>query len=122
MRKLIQTRLGDDGNCYPTVIACMLDKESPEDVIQIQEHYDDPRWVEKLMRWIAKEGYIMYAITGHDAALEDEFYFVIGNTHRFPDGSVTHVCIYQNGKLFHDPHPDQTGLISEDYFEVIKKI
>lgn len=47
MKKLIQTRIHkgfnppeDRGNCFPTVIACFMNLESPEDCIQIQEHYN----------------------------------------------------------------------------------
>jgi hypothetical protein len=121
MKKLIQTRTGKRGNCYPTVVACILDKESPEDVIQIQEIYKtDARWWEKFIMWIAREGYVIYQLDGHSDR-EDEFYLVHGKTKRFPEGNIRHVCIYQNGKLFHDPHPDQSGLITEEFFEVIKK-
>ena len=48
----------------------------------------------------------------------DEYYLVSGNTIR----NIKHVCIYKNGKLFHDPHPSQQGLISETSIHTLRKI
>jgi hypothetical protein len=121
MKKNIQTRLGNDGNCYPTVVSCILDKDSAEDVLQIQEYYDDPRWIEKWLTYLHDEGCIAFQLDGH-SGIDDEFYLVTGNTKRYPDGSVKHICIYRNGELWHDPHPDQSGLTTEEFFEIIKKI
>ncbi len=123
MKKLIQTRLHNPpvsrGNCLPTAIACFMDLESPEDVIQVQEFYDvDPDWHIKLLEWINIRGWDLGSLRGH---LEtDEFYLVSGVSPRNPN--VNHVCIYQKGKLYHDPHPDQTGILTEDYFEYLEKL
>lgn len=122
MRKLQQTRLHNppevQGNCFPTVIACFLDSDSPEDVIQIQENYTESDWNIKLYNWLEERGWIWGVIDGH--LYDDSFYMVIGKTERFPN--INHVCIYQNGKLYHDPHPEGNGLITEDIFEGLIKI
>jgi hypothetical protein len=125
MKKLIQTRLHDSmklkerGNCFPTVIACIMDLESAEDVIQIQEYYkevdEDNDWINVLVKWLNERGYEWYGLKDHKH--DDSFYLATGKTER---GTV-HVCIYQNGKLFHDPHPSGKGLISILNFEVIEK-
>lgn len=119
MRKLQQTRLHNppeiQGNCFPTVIACFLDLDSPEDVIQIQENYTESDWNVKLYNWLEERGWIWRAMDGH--LYDDSFYMVIGKTERFPN--INHVCIYQNGKLYHDPHPEGNGLITEEIFETI---
>jgi len=73
-----------------------MDKDSAEDVIQIQEYYDS-NWVDILCDWLDKNGYEWYSINGH-SKIKDEYYLVIGNSMR----GVSHVCIYQNGKLYHD--------------------
>lgn len=127
MKKLIQTRLHNppeqEGNCFATVIACLMDLDSPEDVLQFQEFYDWKKtgrsWVDELTEWLLKRNYKWFSIKGHHQAKKDEFYLVTGNTSRSKD--VLHVCIYQNGKLVHDPHPDQSGLTTEKYFEIIRK-
>jgi len=125
MKKLIQSRLHDPphqvGNCFPTVIACLMDLDDPEEVIQIQEFYDDPRWIVRLLSWLHSKGYIYFAIGDHDSAQKDEYYLVSGKTSRF-GGKYEHICIYQNSKMVWDPHPSGIGLLDETYFEVLKKV
>jgi len=101
------------------VIACLLDLDSAEDAIQMQEYYNGTdRYVSVMLNWLFKRGYIMYGLSGH-SDVKDEFYIVSGQSPR--NHKIHHACIYQNGKLYHDPHPDGTGLVSEEYFEVIEK-
>lgn len=120
MKKLQQTRVHNPpeilGNCFPTVIACFLDLNSPEDVIQIQEKYQEINWKVQLQDWLKSKGWIWRRITGH--LYDNSFYIVVGQTNR----GAKHVCIYQNGKLYHDPNSCNTGLITEDYFEELKEI
>jgi len=123
MKKLIQTRLHngdspkDRGNCFPTVIACLMGKESPEDVIQIQEYYQENNndWMMVLIQWLSERGYEWYGLDSHQ--YDDSYYLVTGKTER---GTV-HVCIYQNGKLLHDPHPSNKGLTEIMNYEFIGK-
>lgn len=120
MKKLQQTRLHSPpeilGNCFPTVIACFLDLNSPEDVIQIQEKYKEDDWNNQLQKWLLEKGWEWKKISGH--LFDDSYYLVIGKTNR---GNASHVCIYQNGELYHDPNPCNEGLITEDYFEVLEE-
>jgi hypothetical protein len=119
MRKLKQTRLHNPpeilGNCFPTVIACFLDLDSPENAIQIQENYSENSWNEQLDNWLNTKGWRREKIEGH--LYNDSFYTVTGSTKR---GTV-HICIYKNGKLYHDPHPSNEGLTSEVLFETFTK-
>lgn len=120
MKKLQQTRLHNPpnilGNCFPTVIACFLDLGSPEDVIQIQEKYKEDSWNIQLQNWLKERGWILKSIQGH--LYDNSFYTVTGKSKR---GS-SHICIYKNGELYHDPHPSNSGLITEDIFEVFIKV
>ena len=43
----------------------------------------------------------------------DKFYTASGDSLR----GVSHICIYQNDKLYHDPHPSQTGLVEGTIYE-----
>lgn len=74
MRKLIQTRLHKEGetkgNCFPTVLACLMDLTSPEDVIQIQECFDED-WVTILDDWLRSKGWEWGRIPGH--LFEDKY-------------------------------------------------
>lgn len=117
-----QTRLqskDQDGNCYATVIACLMGAKSPEDVIQIQEHYNsDNLWLGTLKTWLKDKGWQYEQISGH--LNNDEPYLVIGESPR--DKNVHHICIYKNSKMVHDPHPDNTGIKNTLEFIQIKKI
>lgn len=119
MRKLKQTRLHNPpevlGNCFSTVIACFLDLNSPEDVIQIQEKYSEDDWNVQLYNWLYERGWEWKTIEGH--LYDDSFYTVTGKTNR----GVSHICIYKNGELYHDPHECGEGLITEDVFETFIK-
>lgn len=127
MKRLIQTRTHEKGNgdnCFATVIACLMDLEDPEEVWQLQEHYPsdgnttDARWILALDHWLGERGYMWLVASGH--IMDGSFYLVSGKTNRHPD--QYHICIYQNGKLYHDPHPDGDGLITEEQFELIRKL
>lgn len=124
MKKLLQTRFHNPpdvkGNCFPTVIACFMDCESAEDVLQIQEKMipGDASWVSEIDDWITSKGYNWETVKGHQ--FDGSYYIVCGKTERFPN--ILHCCIYQNGKLYHDPHPEGNGLITEELFETITKL
>lgn len=114
MKKLIQTRLSTSdkkegrGNCFPAVIACFMDLDSPEDVIQIQEYYGEDiecgNWVDVLLNWFSEKGIEWGTLDGHQ--YDGSYYLVIGETIR----KTVHVCIYRNGEMYHDPHPSGVGL------------
>ena len=124
MRKNLQTRMhtGNEpkqrGNCYPAVISCIMDLDSAEDVFQVQEHYHKEDWWDLMWNWLIEKGFEPITIKEH--LFDDSFYFVSGQSPRFPKGN--HICIYQNGKLYHDPHPDGTGIFTEKYFTILEKI
>lgn len=123
MKKLIQTRLHtsmkkeERGNCFPTVIACIMDMNSPEDVIQIQEYYkeerEDDNWVVILTQWLTDKGYEWGSLNGHQS--DGSYYLVTGKTKR----GVVHICIYKDGKLYHDPHPSGKGLETIMHYEYL---
>lgn len=125
MKPVNQTRLHkglfpieDRGNCFPACIASILEMEV-EDVIQIQEHYDNPNWNYVLADWLNERGYIWRsAEDGED--LSGKYVLAIGGSPRFQ--TETHVVIYLNGELAHDPHPDKTGITDVREIEVIEPL
>jgi len=122
MKKLTQTRFHNPpeirGNCFPTVIACFLDLESAENAFQVQELFGQDDWMIQLLEWLNGKGWDIGTLNGH--LYTDEFYLVTGVSPRNP--KINHVCIYQNGKLWHDPHPDGTGILTEANFEYLEKL
>lgn len=122
------------GNCFAAVIASIMEIEV-EEVIQIQEHYENPDWPILLWNWLENNKYDYYADnrfglfhkpnpTNIDikimSELQDEFYLVSGRSPRDP--KINHIVIYQNGNMVHDPHPDNSGILDNFEFSTIKKI
>jgi len=48
-------------------------------------------------------------------SLQDQYYFVSGLSHR----GVSHVTIWQNGKMVHDPHISRDGILELTSFQQI---
>lgn len=126
MKPIKQTRLHkgltpvtDRGNCFPACIASILEMEC-EDVIQIQELYDENDWSQKLCDWLFERGYVWRYATIEEIRSTDKYLLVTGESPRFK--GTLHVTIYQNGKMVHDPHPDNTGILDERNFEIIERV
>ena len=126
MRPVKQTRLhkglypiSDRGNCFPACIASILEMEC-EDVIQIQEYYDDNNWNKILFDWLYERGYLWRSATIEEIRSKDAYILVTGGSTRYPD--LTHITIWQDGKMVHDPHPDNSGITDQRCFEVIVPI
>lgn len=122
-----------NGNCFAAVIASIL--EIPiEEVLPVEDMFEQYDWHVRLFCWLKERGWIWRTAwefqqfyqhgSGGDfikqEMIKDKPYLVTGMTNRF-EGKVAHICIYMNGEMVHDPHPDNTGLTTQDYFEVIEK-
>lgn len=150
MRKLLQTKTidqGKTGNCYPTVLACLLGLDIDQ-VPNFETLYElsnpDGLWNDVKFYWLDHKGYeevhsdeelIQFhnAISKCDVSVKesgkrfpqfkDQYYMVVGDSpRRTEENPVTHICIYRNGKLFHDPHPSGDGLLNEQTFIYLNKL
>jgi hypothetical protein len=122
------------GNCLPAVLASVLEMDV-DDVLQIQEHYDEAGWMDLLSKWLDERGYIyctadqymcfhpelIYYEEGEKMCEElmDSFYFVSGQSPRNP--LINHIVIFQNGRMIHDPHPDGTGINTLSNFTCLER-
>lgn len=160
-----QGNIVQDGSCYPTIYACILDLEldqvpyfhllylsSPKrkenlskyhrdrylggstiEEFQGEEHHKSnyyhavsismSLWDMVREMWLASIGYKEEWITDIDQWLKENKdipYIVSGDSAR----GVTHVVIYQNGEMIHDPHPNRDGLVKlgTNPFSYLKKI
>jgi hypothetical protein len=124
------------GNCLAACIASLLEMPISE-VPNIETLYgiDDNYYWEVLWRWLGHLGYELSTDDRfrvyHDKEylkgdyrqidelrrfLKDKYYLISGKSPR----GIQHVCIYQNGKLIHDPHPTKEGILTEEYFESLE--
>lgn len=122
MRPVMQTRGYDPeapagqqrGNCWTACIASLLELpiEDVPDFVQIEVDGGDSWW-DQTVQFLTDRGHQLTWV--HPGAPGDGFYIQTGLSPRSPavDGKdVYHAVIYQWGELVHDPHPDQTGLLT----------
>lgn len=130
------------GSCYPTVLACLLDLElnevpyfnlfyySEEQKNNLAKYYvgkDDLSYALNLWVFIrdvflASRGYKLRCIGRGEINLKykDIPYMATDKSSR----GVQHIVICLNGKMIHDPHPSNEGIIESDFtlYEVLEKL
>lgn len=138
LEKVFQTKLHNppvqNGNCFRAVISTIT--QIPiDDIPPIEENMNSDTWHIELFCWLKNRGWLWRGAPEFDLyygkgrffdfmkpeMLKDRLYMVVGKTNRF-EGMIDHICIYKNGELWHDPHPNNTGLTTMEYFEIIEPI
>ena len=121
MTPVYQTKFGKEGNCLLAAIASFFDLSLEE----VPDFYKvpTPAWRYVLTRYFEERFHALFMISIPRDKLEsypfDPIYFVVGPTERGPD---MHICLYQDGKLLHDPHPSGVGLLEEvEYWYVLSE-
>ncbi len=121
MTPVKQTRLGKNGNCFEASIACLLNLKL-EEVPDLLAYEHGP-WMEKLNNWLAKEYKLTYMevhipIKEADDFFSDKdfFHIICGNTTR--STHIKHAVIGRKGKMVHDPHPSNIGLVEDDMLHI----
>lgn len=123
--KLHDPAKGIKGNCMVACYANVLDipiSSCPafEELFSCKK--PNGFWWDAVVLWWKLMGYDYGCVETHEQAIElanGGYYFVSGKSPRFPDSY--HLVIYRDGKLEFDPHPDGTGLLTEEYFECYVK-
>lgn len=113
MKPQKQTILGTDGNCLSACIATLF----AVDIAEVPHFVmpDDGRWWDRLQSWCRARGvealsFDMTEVEG--GPLAHHWWTTAGNViagGTSPRG-YPHACVYADGKLVWDPHPDGTGL------------
>lgn len=122
-----------NGNCFAAVISSITGIPIG-DIYPIEDLYGEPCWSERLYKWLFERGWVWRGAKEFDYRyslgkipngfteedFRDKLYLVIGRTNRY-NGEVAHICIFKNGEMVHDPHPDNTGLTTLEHYEIIEK-
>ncbi len=112
-----------NGNCYASCFASLLDLPlwmvPPfDDMFGRKDWYNRPReWLEKMCRKSLKH-FVVHDDEEHPLDVLPEFYIATGKSPR----GVYHAVIYSKGKLFHDPHPSDAGIISVQGIEYLEDL
>jgi len=135
------------GNCLQTAYACALDLEinevppfqmfywSEDEKLEMKKVFTDEEldpereetkasviWADAAKYFLASKGYReeWFFPKDHNGP-EDEILLAVGTSPRDPE-NTTHICFYQNGKLYHDPHPSNDGLERLKYYKRLVKV
>lgn len=116
---------GVNGDCTRTVIACLLNKESVEEVPHFGEGLDfsnddnAPIFEQRIDAYLDTQQIKKFR-TAYTCGLDDLYSYVLRDNPGVPlivDGmsprGTNHSVIYFNGVLAHDPHPDGGGIIGQ---------
>lgn len=106
----------ENGNCWQTAIASILEQpvERVPHFLDINIELDQDWW-DYTTHWLWHHGFTLENVRRH--LYTDEDYLVCGFTVR----DTYHVCVYRNGQMVHDPHPEGPGLTKEDTFLAIRQ-
>lgn len=114
---------GIHGNCLITAYASYMDVPA-EECPQFQLLYDvkypyEGFWDNVVEEWLKQMGYerTFFESDPYEKKEYQDFYFAIGKS---PRGN-SHIVIYKEGKIYHDPHPENNG-IEPTSFEILEKI
>ena len=130
MRKLKQRHRHDPangvfGDCYRTAIACLLDRETPEDV---PHWYEDGGSMEanlRLERWLWEQGLVLYQLGFRvpegetDLEARDNLIRSVSESNPGEPWMLAgtssigspHVVICQDGQIVWDPSQRDTGIV-----------
>lgn len=114
------------GNCFRACLASMLEIPNIDDIPAF-EQMSNETWFQVFYKWLVSVGYQFHG-TGHpDGKKEfeyegiDGYYMAVGKSPR-EYVKAGHGVVYKQGKLVHDPHPNNEGILTFDSFYMIEKI
>jgi hypothetical protein len=124
MKKLLQNlELRQDA--FNTIISCFLDSdgvtnpsESLFDSALLATSGDN--WLELVNRTLQKYGWNLYHRFKKHGGDTSNYYIVGGRDPR--NDKYYHYCIYKGGMLYHDPHPSNSGILTEEFFYDLEQI
>lgn len=97
------------GNCLQAALASLLELPLGE-VPHVVMHGD---WWDRLTTWAIGQGFELVPIAPNWPPRG--YYLATGPAVR----GLPHTCVYHDGALAHDPHPDRTGLDSVEQLLIV---
>lgn len=134
MRRLTQTSLYPNGNCFQTAVACVLDVDL--DAVPAQAKHDHkwtdaagethygPHFQNSLGLYLRKHHGLIYfeadMTTAMYAFAPRGVHFLSGKTVRSgAQGGCTHIVVAEHGEMIWDPHPSRAGLVGPVKFSAL---
>lgn len=120
MRAVMQTDLGEFGNCFSACLASLFELTIDEvpNFFTVAGPYDDAAWWGAVRDWLRPRGFgIMWLELKDPAHLSgfDGYLIVAGKSSR----NLDHATIWKDGAMVHDPHPAQCGIIKPEGVDIL---
>lgn len=118
LKRVMQTRYGQDGNCFSACLASLLDCDL-EAVDFSCLRLPEGMWFEKACEVLAPFGCTLIHINNiHGLSMPFSLcYIATGMTSR----GFKHSVISRNWGMIHDPHPSNDGIDNLEYINFIVK-
>jgi hypothetical protein len=119
MQTLFYDRDGT-GNCFEACLASIFDMD-----LKDVPNFHNKNWFIDFVEWLNAKGYTSHGtlyrnIESYRGGI-DGYYIVAGDSPRGAHIKGGHAVVYKDGKLFHDPHPDGTGITAIRYIVLIER-
>ena len=114
MKPVMQTVMGNNGNCYSACLASILEI-SIDEVPNFTEA--DDFWT-AVRTWLRERGWGVIGAAFNDIFTPDDldgYQIVCGESPR----GLKHATVWLNGKMVHDPHPDRNGIYEAESADIL---
>ena len=113
------------GNCLAACVASLLDLTLAE--VPQFENFNSGVWHDKLIDFLKVRGYELIRFDDYSdlsfyftpQGIENLYYIANGQSPR--DLSINHSVIYKQDQLVFDPHPSNSGILSEYFFFAVRQ-
>lgn len=118
MIKVDQTEFGPLGNCQSACLATLLGLPITQVPNWTAMNGSDQLKFDAMRTWLRAHGWDLITVSrgGMDAWPPRVGYFIAGG---MSERGLDHAVIYCNGELWHDPHPDRTGIKSVETLDIL---
>lgn len=113
MKPVIQTQVGDHGNCFSACLASILELpiEDVPNFFEAQIIDGAAGWWAALRDWLWTRGYGVIVLNDPCGRLSQSLPGLLIVSGESPRGRM-HATIWESGSLVHDPHPEGGGIHS----------
>ena len=124
MKPVMQTKYGEDGNCFAACVASILEV-SIDEVPWLKEPENWKDYSLRLNNYLKEKHYLKLFHFGFDAltnhypdTMTDGYYIVSGKI----EGGLEHSVVYKNGELIHDSNPKKNKILELECIYLFIKI
>jgi hypothetical protein len=108
------------GNCFEACIASILEIDLSEVPL-----FHNTDWFPRFWDWLISRGYEYHGILPPNRVPVykkgiDGFFIGAGDSPRGPHIKGGHAVVFKDGAMVHDPHPDNTGILTWRYAMMIE--